>query len=103
MGTSGSSGGSGSNTSLVPTFLELGATEPLPGGEAGQADGDDTGDGAAPGGGTPLADAPRPPIQLTPFGARFTGARTNFTRFASSGGNDRGALRRSVRDYVRSG
>jgi hypothetical protein len=103
MGTSGSSGGSGSNTSLVPTFLEPIGTEPLPGGEDAPADGDNTGDGEGPADGAPSTNVPRPPIQPPPFGGRFTGARTNFTRFASSGGNDRGALRRAVRDYVRSG
>ncbi|MDA9545321.1 hypothetical protein ACM43_12895 [Bradyrhizobium sp. CCBAU 45321] len=105
MGTSSSSGGPGSNTSLVPTFLEPISSDPLPGGEAEPADSGEDGDGEAPGDGlSPAAtQAPRPTIQPPPAAGRYTGARTNFTRFASSGGNDRRALRRAVRDYVRSG
>ncbi|MEX1138044.1 MAG: Qat anti-phage system associated protein QatB [Bacteroidota bacterium] len=34
---------------------------------------------------------------------RFRAARSNFSRFVSSGGNDGRALGRAVRDYVRSG
>lgn len=84
MGTSGSSSGPGSNTSLVPTWLD----EP-DAGDAGQQGAQDAG--------------PRPVIQPALLLARFQGARRNFSTFAGSGGNDRGALRRAVRDYVRSG
>jgi hypothetical protein len=96
MGTSGRSGGSGSNTSLVPTFLDEPPQRPLPGeappdgAEAGTNDSD-------PG------PPPRPDIEMPPVPARFQTARRNFSTFARSGGSDRGALRRAVSDYVRSG
>ena len=102
MGTSGSSGGSGSNTPLVPSWLEP-DIGPLPGGEGdgapadGQDDGDGDGDGPAEP--SPVAPPIRPPPEL----ARFQGGRRNFSAFARSGGNDHRALRRAVRDYVRSG
>jgi hypothetical protein len=103
MGTSGSTKGSGSNTSLVPTWLNEPAPGPLPGGADAPADG--AAGGADEGGGegnTPPA-GPRPQIVPPPEAARFQGARRNFTTFAASGGSDRPALRRAVRDYVRSG
>lgn len=99
MGTSGSSGGPGSGTPLVPTWLDEPSAGPLPGGEdplpddAGEP-GDEQGQDA---------EASRPAIEPPPIPARFRRARTNFSTFAGSGGNDRGALRRAVRDYVRSG
>lgn len=100
MGTSGRSRGTGSNTSLVPTFLDEPPAGQLPGGgePPGQDGGDPGGDGE--GGNDP---APRPAIQRPPAPARFQAARRNFSGFAGSGGNDRRALRRAVSDYVRSG
>ena len=109
MGTSGSSRGSGSNTPLVPTWLDD-PDDPLPG-EAGP------GPAVGPDGGTPTGgdggsgvdgdggsrDRPAPPIQPAPESGRFQSARRNFSTFAGSGGTDLRALRRSVRDYVRSG
>ncbi len=99
MGTSGRSGGAGSNTSLVPTFLDELPAGPLP-------CGDDQ--SASPNG--PQEDqmensppSQRPAIQPPPLSARFQSARRNFSGFARSGGNDSGAVRRAVRDYVRSG
>ena len=98
MGTSGSSGGPGSNTPLVPTWLNEPDAGPLPGGD--DAVPGDAGDAGHQGG----RDArPRPVIAPAPMPARFQRARRNFSTFAGSGGNDRGALRRAVRDYVRSG
>ncbi len=101
MGTSGSSRGPGSNSALVPTFLNEPSIGPLPGGvDVVPAD------GAPPDGdGQPVpADAPpRPAIVAPPVPPSFGNARGNFTSFASSGGSDRRALRRAVRDYVRSG
>jgi len=100
MGTSGSSRGSGSNTSLVPTWLDDPPAGPLPGG--GDADQDDNGDGGN-GGADPPNVATAPAIRPPPEAARFQSARRNFSSFAGSGGADRSALRRAVRDYVRSG
>lgn len=105
MGTSGSSGGSGSNTSLLPTWLADPPAGPLPGAPPdAPSDGADDDDGNADSAGeADDGEASRPPIQRPPEPARFQGARRNFSAFAGSGGNDRNALRRSARDYVRSG
>jgi hypothetical protein len=105
MGTSGSSRGPGSNTPLVPTWLDDAAAGPLPGGDGpdgNDGDGSDNGDGDGPEDG-PDDRPPPPDIQPAPEGARFQSARRNFSVFAGSGGSDRSALRRAVRDYVRSG
>jgi hypothetical protein len=103
MGTSGSSRGPGSNSALVPTWLIDSAAGPLPGSDdAVPADGPGTDGGDHPAAPTD-DDAPRPAIQPPPVSGRFGEARGNFTSFASSGGGDRRALRRAVRDYVRSG
>jgi hypothetical protein len=104
MGTSGSSRGSGSNTPLVPTWLDIGTTEPLPGNDGANQDSDQQVDDGNPDGGDGQENAvPAPVIRPAPEAARFQSARRNFSSFAGSGGNDRSALRRSVRDYVRSG
>ncbi|GAB4195058.1 MAG: hypothetical protein Tsb002_27180 [Wenzhouxiangellaceae bacterium] len=97
MGTSGSSSGSGSNTPLVPSWLENGDDGPLPCSNDGDApEGDEQ---------NQLDTEPKvkPPLPLPAPSERFRGARTNFSRFAGSGGNDTRALRRAIRDYVRSG
>ena len=100
MGTSGATRGSQSGTPLVPTWLDEPQTGILPGSEDGEYL---PGDGNAP----PIPEKPdvkpRPVIQLPPEPERFRTARSNFSRFASSGGTDTGSLRRAVRDYVRSG
>ena len=100
MGTSGATRGSQSGTPLVPTWLDEPQTGMLPGSEDGEYP---PGDGDVP----PMPEepdvTPRPVIQPPPEPERFRQARGNFSRFASSGGADNGALRRAVRDYVRSG
>ena len=79
----------------MPTFLDE-PPEPLPGGAEP--------DGAEPGtDDTDPRPSPRPDIEMPPVPARFRTARRNFSTFARSGGSDRGALRRAVSDYVRSG
>lgn len=101
MGTSGSSSGSGSNTPLVPSWLDEPDAGPLPGGDGPGTPDDGVGDqDQLPG---DQDGDKRPPIPLAAQPDRFRGARTNFSRFAGSGGSDRRALRRAVRDYVRSG
>ncbi len=100
MGTSASTSGTGSGKSLVPSWLDEPDTGPLPGGDDESLPGDGVnGDGDQNGhiGGT------KPPLPLPVEGGRFRTARANFTRFARSGGSDQSALRRAVRDYVRTG
>ncbi|KQW75631.1 hypothetical protein ASC89_22095 [Devosia sp. Root413D1] len=99
MGTSGSSRGTGNGGSLIPTFLDEPSSKPLPSEVAApgsDGDGSSGGDGENP-------EAPRPDIPAQAEDNRFSSARRNFSVFASSGGSDTGALRRAVRDYVRSG
>lgn len=105
MGTSGSSRGPSGGTPLIPTWLNDPAPGPLPGNDPATGP-DDGGDGGQPDDGLagPAPDvAPRPPISAPPLSGRFQSGRKNFTSFAASGGNDRPALRRAVRDYVRTG
>lgn len=98
MGTSGSSSGSDSNTPLVPSWL------------------DEPDDSLLPGGGLPLppektddddkqhdSDKPEDTNNDKPDPERFKDSRTNFSRFAGSGGENKTALKRAVGDYVRSG
>jgi len=102
MGTSGSSSGSGSGTPLVPSWLGGGDSGDLPGGDAPPTpDGNDGGDDQ----GSPQNpdNNQNPPIPPVAAPERFRSARTNFSRFAGSGGSDGRALKRAVRDYVRSG
>lgn len=100
MGTSGSSSGSGSGTPLVPTWLDEPSSGSLP-------CSDKPNDGAGVDGQTPQSDVtddkPKPSIRPAPQPERFRSARTNFSRFAGSGGRDQSALKRAVRDYVRKG
>lgn len=99
MGTSGPSRGPNSNTPLVPTWLD----EPDAGAMSG-AEYDSSGGTEAPEDqGEQNNTFPRPEIEPAPQPARFRRGRKNFSSFARSGGNNRGALRRAVRDYVRSG
>lgn len=99
MGTSGSSSGPGSGTPLVPTWLDEPEVGPLPGGDKAPPDKADDPDDA----GESAQTQPRPAIERASAPVRFQAARRDFSVFAGSGGNDRGALRRAVRSYVRSG
>jgi hypothetical protein len=106
MGTSGSSRGSQSGTPLVPTWLDEPQTGTLPrADDAGDlaGGGNSTSDGGDQGTPQETDAAPRPVVEPPPEPERFRRARGNFSRFAASGGNNGGALRRAVRDYVRSG
>jgi hypothetical protein len=49
---------------------------------------------------TPNQPQPRPAPQQAPLPNRFTAPRSNFSRFARSGGTDRSALGRAVSGYV---
>ena len=103
MGTSGSSSGSGSGTPLVPSWLDEPGSEPLPGNDGQAPSGDGTDDESHDGQQSSQNPELKPPVPPPALSERFRGARTNFSRFAGSGGGDRSALRRAVRDYVRSG
>jgi hypothetical protein len=96
MGTSGSSSGPTPNTPLLPSWLDDGSNAAPPDGEV-----ELPADGSHP----PNDSEPQllPPIPPAPPPDRFRAARRNFSIFATSGGRDHGALRRAVRDYVRSG
>jgi len=102
MGTSSAFGGASGGTPLVPSWLD-GAD----GGSAGSANDAGETDGGTEGeasegspGAPPAAPADRPPAPLPPTGDRFRSARSNFTRFAGSGGSDRRSLGRAVSQYV---
>ena len=71
----------------------------MPGNDGPPAGADDSGNDEADG----PDDQQKPAIPPAPEAERFRSARTNFSRFARSGGSDGPALRRAVRDYVRSG
>lgn len=95
MGTSGSSDGPNPRTPLVPSWLNDGPGAAPADGDGAPLDGNQP---AAPGQPQPL-----PPVPPAPPPGRFTAPRRNFSAFAGSGGSDGRALRRAVRDYVRSG
>lgn len=95
MGTSGSSGGPNPRTPLVPSWLD---ERP---GEATDGDGMPLPDSQQPS--EPGQPQPLPPLPPPPPPDRFRAARSNFSTFAGSGGRDGSALRRAVRDYVRTG
>lgn len=104
MGTSDPSSGTDTGKPLVPSWLYEPDTEPLPGGDDqsspnDSSNGDENHDGQQDG-----QDSGTKPSLPTPAkGEPFRSARANFSRFARSGGSDQGALRRAVRDYVRTG
>lgn len=89
MGTSTAYGGPANSNPLVPTWLEP-ELEP----EAPPADAVPPAQPDA----VPPAPPERPVIPL-PVPGRFTAPRTNFSRFASSGG-DRASMGRAVSGYV---
>jgi hypothetical protein len=95
MGMSNAYGGPGGGTPLVPSWLE---------GDGDAADGAGPDGGATPDGApppqAPTAPPNRPPPQAPPLTDRFTAARSNFSRFAGSGGSDRASLGRAISNYV---
>jgi hypothetical protein len=100
MGTSGPSDGPNPDTPLVPSWLGNSPAAP-PAGDGGAPPVPRVpGDANAPAFPVP---SPLPPMPPAPPPDRFRSARRNFSQFAGSGGSDTRALRRGVRDYVRSG
>lgn len=100
MGTSSAYGGPGGGTPLVPSWLGSDGMSDAPAAPAPASRDGAPGDGAAP----PVPSLPAPPnrpaIPAPADANRFTGARSNFTRFAHSGGSDRASLGRAVSGYV---
>jgi hypothetical protein len=93
MGTSTPFGGPNGGTPLVPDFVVDDDAAAAPAPDAAPQDGDD-----------PPAVPPAPPARHDPApppeAERFRSARTNFSKFASSGASDRRALGRAVSQYV---
>ena len=103
MGTSSSSSGSGSDTPLVPSWLDKLGTAPLPGDDEQMPQSDKTSDSSQEVQQDGQDGEPKSPLPKPAPPGRFQSARANFSRFASSSGTDQHALRRAVRDYVRTG
>ena len=99
MGTSNPFGGQGSGKPLVPSWMGddgISPSDPV----STEPDGQPAEEPAPP------SDIPMPPpyrpIPTVVDPNRFSSARYNFSRFASSGGTDRKSLGRAVSRYVRS-
>ncbi len=92
MGTSNSNSGTrGRGTPLIPSWIET-----PPGAGDTLAPENEPTDQASP----PQAEPVLAPLPPPGAPERFTGPRSNFSRFASSGGSNRAALGRSISDYV---
>lgn len=116
MGTSSAFGGAGGGTPLVPSWLQddpvTPASTPAPGAapaadDGANADGQRDGDRApttADGGTNPnTAPVNATPKSVNPMAGgadRFRSARSDFSRFSSSGGNDSRSLGRALAGYV---
>ncbi len=99
MGTSGPYDGPRPGSPLVPTWLDPIGSPPVGPAPPPQPP-------APPDSAEPPAVPPAPPDRPTPQPAppgNFTAARTNFTRYARSGGNDRTSLGRAISGYVSTG
>lgn len=99
MGTSNPFGGAGDGTPLIPTWLQ-GDDGSAGGGAPPPGVGAQTAPAAGEPPAVPSAPAPRPAAPAVGASGRFTGSRTSFSRFASSGGSDRRSLGRAVSRYV---
>ena len=102
MGTSRPTKGPSPSTPIVPTWSDDSDKGPIPGGDGPQPDTTED-DPSADDGQHQPEPAPRAPIKPPVLPDRFRTARSNFTRSAGSGGQDRDAMRRGIRDYVRNG
>lgn len=95
MGTSNAFGGQGNNTPLIPTWLE--PETPITPVQPNTVPPDMDEDIPTP----VLPPANLPLIEPPPTPNRFAPARTNMTRFISSGGNDNASLGRAISHYIR--
>lgn len=121
MGTSNSYGGGGGDRPLVPSWVSNGgsgpppfpppppAQPPPPGQQPQQPPGPPSTPGQSPAPNSRPPASPRPgvppapalpPIPASGDKSRYTAARTNFSKFASSGGRDRRSLGRAISNYV---
>jgi hypothetical protein len=98
MGTSNANSGQGGRTPLVPSWLPSDETPP----PVPQPPPEMPADTQAPDDALPAAPAPPALPSIPPIAPadRFTAARNNFSRFASSGGGDRASLGCAVSSYV---
>ena len=104
MGTSGSYGGAGNRSPLIPSFLgdTAPASAPVLTVVSPLAPVPNTAVPTNTPPGTIAAPQPRPQPSQVPMPNRFVAPRTNFSRFARSGGSDRMALGRAVSGFVSS-
>src|ERR1700719_385565 len=91
MGTSNGNRGQDGRTPLVPSWLSAGGAPPEPRPDQPSAEGIPLR--------VPLPPA-LPPIPPMAAADRFTAARNNFSRYASSGSSDRPSLGRALAHYV---
>lgn len=94
MGTSTAYGGPGGGTPLIPSWLDNETPISPPDNGTG-SDGQQPTDSPEP-----LTPPNLPPIPTAADPQRFSSARSNFTRFAGSGGTDRASLGRAISKYV---
>jgi len=94
MGTSNGNRGQHGRTPLVPSWLPAGGVPAVP---PEPPLGDSPPDGIPPQ--IPLPPV-LPPMPQMAAADRFTAARNNFSRYASSGGSDRASLGRALSHYV---
>ena len=99
MGTSSAFGGQSGGTPLVPSWLgDDGAPSAAPDGTGPDGQSSDSAEPTS----TPSTLPQNMPIPPVADPNRFMAARSNFTRFAGSGGTDRRSLGRAVSHYVSS-
>lgn len=103
MGTSSAFGGQRGGTPLVPSWLGDDGAPPAASDGAPPDSGPPNGQPTdAPADGAQTPDVPPARLPMPPVGdpTRFSAARSNFTRFAGSGGSDRRSLGRAISHYV---
>ena len=102
MGTSNGNRGQDGRTPLVPSWIPAGNAPPPPPPLPEPNPPEPTPDNSPPDGIPPQTPSPPrlPPIPVMAAADRFTAARNNFSRYASSGGSDRVSLGRALSHYI---